>query len=160
MIINQEYNLNNEILDELYIGTYCLSSLSKEQDKKTYKIYTLNYLNYLEHLIDTIKYTFNNKMAYNINNEFIDESDLKKIAFNMLFIMLHHNSKGSLFNYVTSIFEYEYSFNILTKIVMLENDLNMFLEKELDMNFFVLDIFNIKKKYYIMDLIVRGQENE
>lgn len=156
MTIDDKYNISNEIKDELSIGIYCSIVEARGNNNKSYKIYTLNYLNYLEHLLSIIKHTFNDKLAFNINSEFIDEVDLRNIAFNMLIIILHNNSKGALLNYVTSIFDYEYSFSILTGIGMLENDLDMFLEKELGIDFFILDVFNIHKD--TMDLITRGRE--
>lgn len=153
--MNTNYEISNEIKDELQIGIYCLVVAARDLNNKKYKICTLHYLNYVEHILNVIKKAFDNKLVYDTNSNFIDEKDLKEISFNMFFILLHHNSKGALFNYVTSIFEYEYAFNILTNITMLENDLNMFLESDLNMEFFVLDIFNIHK--HSLDLIVRGR---
>lgn len=153
--MNTAYEISNEIKDDLQIGTYCQMVRTKDYDNKKYKIYTLDYYNYQEHLVATIKNAFNNKTAYNKNNEFIDDKDIKDIAFNILFIMLYNTSRGPLLRYVTSIFEDEFAFNILTSSAMLEEDLNLFLEKELNMELFVIDAFN--KFDNSIDLIVKGK---
>lgn len=154
MIEDNKYEISDEIKDELSISFYCNLNLSKKSLNKLYKLYTLDYTNYYLHLIKFIYNTFNNNKVYNLNDEFISEDNVKKIASNMLYIIFNSNSKSPLFNYTTSIFKDELAFNILTHTSLIEEDLYIFLEKELQMECIILDTFNLHKDFNTIDLVL------